>query len=129
MGITEKKQLQQSCPKTVFYNGSIQQGNGDVCTTDLQLQNAMLATRQFWFEEPVQDDLQWNEYLTSYEMSTVHWPFIDCPEDTDYIKTLFFTKDLVPGPDGIPYSAWRLLLCRACTGLLNCENSLGRVYN
>ena len=103
------KQLRQSCPKTVFYNGPIQQGNGDVCTTDLQLQNAMLATRQFWFEEPKQEDVQWDEYLTSYEKTTAHWPFVDCPDETDYIKTLFFTKDSAPGPDGIPYSAWRLL--------------------
>ena len=103
------KQLRQSCPKTVFYNGPIQQGNGDVCTTDLQLQNAMLATRQFWFEEPKQEDLQWDEYLTSYETTTSHWPFVECPDETDYIKTLFFTKDSAPGPDGIPYSAWRLL--------------------
>ena len=113
------KQLRQSCPKTVFYNGPIQQGNGDICTTDLQLQNAMLATRQFWFEEPVQEDSQWNEYLTSYEMTTVHWPFIDCPEDTDYIKTLFFTKDSAPGPDGIPYSAWRLLPTSSAKAMSN----------
>ena len=69
----------------------------------------MLATRQFWFEEPKQEDLQWDEYLTSYETTTSHWPFVECPDETDYIKTLFFIKDSAPGPDGIPFSAWRLL--------------------
>ena len=35
-------------------------------------------------------------------------PSIDLPQKQDFLRTLLGTKDSAPGPDGIPYSAWRL---------------------
>lgn len=103
------QRLRQSCPKTIFYHGPILQGDGSHCTTDLELQKAMLATREFWFEEPSQFDDAWNPYLQAYTAQTSRWPHIPVPREEDFVKTLFYTKDSSPGPDGIPYSAWRLL--------------------
>ena len=50
------------------------------------------------------------------------WSDIFPPSKQDYIKTLFFTKDSSPGPNGLPYAAWRLvpsLSARAMQGFLH----------
>ena len=101
--------LRQSCPKTVFYHGPILKGNGFACTTDLELQEAMLDTRRFWFDHPCEFDEQWTLYLKCYQNQVSAWNEMCPPSEQDYIKTLFFTKDSSPGPDGIPYAAWRLV--------------------
>ena len=101
--------LRQSCPKTVFYHGPILKGNGLPCTTDLDLQEAMLDTRKFWFDRPCEFDEQWHAYLKCYQEQSCSWSDLCFPAEQDYIKTLFFTKDSSPGPDGIPYAAWRLV--------------------
>lgn len=41
------------------------------------------------------------------------------PEPKDFLSTLLHTKDSAPGPDGIPYSAWRLLLCVTVDALIS----------
>ena len=37
----------------------------------------------------------------------------------DFLSTLLHTKDSAPGPDGIPYSAWRLLPCVTVDALIS----------
>ena len=37
------------------------------------------------------------------------WPEVPLPCKKDLLNTLLHTKDSAPGPDGLPYSAWRLL--------------------
>ena len=114
--------LRQSCPKTVFYHGPILKGDGSSCTTYLELQEAMLDTRKFWFDRPCCFDEQWRVYLNNYQDQTSVWNDINPPTEQDYIKTLFFTKDSSPGPDGLPYAAWRLvpsLSARAMQGFLH----------
>ena len=101
--------LRQSCPKTVFYHGPILKGDGLACTTDLELQEAMLDTRRFWFDRPCEFDEQWTSYLKCYQNQSTPWNTIGLPSEQDYIKTLFFTKDSSAGPDGLPYAAWRLV--------------------
>ena len=101
--------LRQSCPKTVFYHGPILKGDGLACTTDLELQEAMLDTRRFWFDRPCEFDEQWTSYLKCYQNQSIPWNTIGLPSEQDYIKTLFFTKDSSAGPDGLPYAAWRLV--------------------
>ena len=67
----------------------------------------MLDTRNFWFVKP-QDSLQeWEPILREYQTASP-WPSIELPQKQDFLHTLLGTKDSAPGPDGIPYSAWRL---------------------
>ena len=82
--------------------------DGNQCRTSRDLDSAMLATRTFWFEAPVEWDEQWNHILDHYRSSDI-WPDVPLPQTSDLLHTLLHTKDSAPGPDGLPYSAWRLL--------------------
>ena len=61
----------------------------------------------FWFVEPVDQFREWKPVLREYQTATV-WASIELPQKQDFLHTLLGTKDSAPGPDGIPYSAWRL---------------------
>ena len=102
------QRLRASCPRTVFYNGPIFNGEGKQCQTDLDLSSAMLATRKFWFEPPVQHDPEWTTYLDQYKSQVQVWPHVPPPRKEDLIKAILASNDSAPGPDGIPYAAWRL---------------------
>ena len=102
------QRLRASCPRTVFYNGPIFNGEGKQCQTDLDLSSAMLATRKFWFEPPVQQDPEWTTYLDQYKSQVQVWPHVPPPQKEDLIKSILASNDSAPGPDGIPYAAWRL---------------------
>ena len=102
------QRLRSSCPKTVFYNGPILDGQGQPCHTDRDLSDAMLATRQFWFEPPCKHDPQWTQYLARYKEQSQRWPHVLPPTQEDFAKTILYTNDSAPGPDGIPYAAWRI---------------------
>ena len=99
--------LRSICPKGVMYNGPILNSQGDQCTTSHMLDEAMLDTRKFWFVEPIDQFHEWKPVLREYQTATA-WPSIDLPQKQDFLHTLLGTKDSAPGPDGIPYSAWRL---------------------
>ena len=99
--------LRAICPKGVIYNGPILNSKGDHCTTSCMLDEAMLDTRKFWFDEPADQFQEWKPVLQEYQTATA-WPSIDLPQKQDFLRTLLGTKDSAPGPDGIPYSAWRL---------------------
>ena len=71
------------------------------------LDEAMLDTRHFWFEKPQDVMEEWEPVLTEYQTASF-WPEIEMPNKQDFLHTLLGTKDSAPGPDGIPYSAWRL---------------------
>ncbi|MCV6548584.1 MAG: hypothetical protein OIF56_15100, partial [Cohaesibacter sp.] len=94
--------------KVNIYHGPIYQKDGQQCATDLDLDGAMLATRDFWFEKPLEQDGAWASVLDNYAHSQP-WPVIPPPHTDTFLSTLLNTKDSAPGPDGIPYSAWRLL--------------------
>ena len=68
----------------------------------------MLETRHFWFDSPDQFDDAWQPILDAY-MNAPRWPAIPPPSREVCLSTLLHTKDSAPGPDGIPYSAWRVL--------------------
>ena len=72
------------------------------------LDEAMLETRHFWFEDPTEFDDAWQPILEVYSRAD-KWPNIPPPSREVCLNTLLHTKDSSPGPDGIPYSAWRLL--------------------
>ena len=68
----------------------------------------MLATRHFWFESPVVYDPDWTSYLEQYKHQITPWPHVLPPTRDDFVKSILATNDSAPGPDGIPYAAWRL---------------------
>ena len=68
----------------------------------------MLATRKFWFQPPVKYDPEWTDYLEQYKAQAQPWPHVPLPGAEDLVRTVLATNDSSPGPDGIPYAAWRL---------------------
>ena len=120
--------LRAICPKGVTYNGPILNSQGDHCTTSCMLDEAMLDTQKFWFDEPLDHFQEWKPVLREYQTAT-SWPSIDLPQKQDFLHTLLGTKDSAPGPDGIPYSAWRLSpedRITSCPGTSNGKNNLRR---
>ena len=105
--ITFWNRLRAICPKGTIYNGPVLNRHGEQCTTSKMLDEAMLDTRHFWFEKPQDIMEEWEPVLTEYQTAS-SWPAIDIPNKQDFLHTLLGTKDSAPGPDGIPYSAWRL---------------------
>ena len=84
------------------------QHNGQECRTALEYDEAMLATRDFWFCHPVEYDVAWHSTLSAYRRCTSPWPPIPEPTTQDYLEHLLQTKDSAPGPDGLPYALWRV---------------------
>ena len=52
--------------------------DGSQCRTALDLDEAMLATRKFWFEKPVEQDERWANVLRVYATSDM-WPEVPLP--------------------------------------------------
>ena len=100
--------LKTVCPKGTFYHGPLLQHNGQECRTALEYDEAMLATRDFWFTHPVKYDRDWHDTLSAYRRWVMPWPAIPEPTEQDYIEHLLLTKDSAPGPDGLPYALWRM---------------------
>ena len=102
------ERMRSICPKVNIYHGPILTGAGEQCITDKDLDLAMLAMREFWFEPPPSADHAWDLVLQEYN-NCEPWQDIPVPPSSTFYSTLLHTKDSAPGPDGIPYSAWRLL--------------------
>ena len=68
------------------------------------LDEAMLATRDFWFLAPANHNNSWTSVLEVYEKQP-SWLALKPSEPKDFLSTLLHTKDSAPRPDGIPYSA------------------------
>ena len=104
------ERMRNICSKVNSYFGPVYGKEGKQCVTSLDLDEAMLATRDFWFQAPADHNNSWTPVLEVYEKQP-SWPALKPPEPKDFLSTLLHTKDSAPGPDGIPYSAWRLLPC------------------
>ena len=102
------KRMRNVCPKINSYCGPILNREDQQCVTSKDLDEAMLETRHFWFDMPIQYDHAWQPILELYEQ-VPRWPPIAPPNREVCLSTLLHTKDSAPGPDGIPYSAWRVL--------------------
>ena len=102
------ERMRNVCPKINCYSGPILNSNNQQCVTSRDLDEAMLETRHFWFDMPIQDDHAWQPVLQVYE-KTPRWPPIAPPGRDVCLSKLLYTKGSAPGPDGIPYSAWRVL--------------------
>ena len=89
--------LKTVCPRGTFYHGPLLQHNGQECRTALEYDEAMLATRDFWFKHPVRYDRDCHNTLSAYRRCVSPWP-----------QHLLLTKDSAPGPDGLPYALWRV---------------------
>ena len=46
--------------------------------------------------------------LEQYKQQVNVWPHVLPPQQEDILKSILATNDSAPGPDGIPYAAWRL---------------------
>ena len=101
------ERVRHICPKVNIYHGPIYGKHGGQCITSMDLDEAMLATRDFWFQPPAPQDDAWQPILDCYAAGTP-WPPISPPDTEVFLSTLLHTKDSA-GPDGLPYSAWRLL--------------------
>lgn len=55
--------LRAICPKGTTYNGPIQNYQGEICTTSRMLDQAMLDTQRFWFEESADRYHEWTPVL------------------------------------------------------------------
>ena len=110
--------MRNICPKVNSYYGPVYGREGKQCVTSLDLDEAMLATRDFWFQAPTDCDNSWTPVLEVYEQQP-SWPTLKPPEPKDFLSTLLHTKDSAPGPVGIPYSAWRLLPCVTVDALIS----------
>ena len=97
------ERMRNICPKINLYNGPILQRDGSQCLTSDDLDQAMLATRDFWFEEPVSSHPDWDNIL---DVHAQEWPSIELPDKQMLLSTLLHTQDSAPGPDGLPYAAW-----------------------
>ena len=62
----------------------------------------------FGLQTPVADDPQWNHTLQCYAECMTYWPDVPLPTSSDYTAAVLSSKDSAPGPDGLPYAAWRL---------------------
>ena len=112
------ERMRSICPKVNLYHGPIYGTSGKQCVTSTDLDEAMLATRDFWFQTPCESDNCWQPVLEVYAMQDP-WPQLRPPTPDDFLTTLLHTKDSAPGPDGIPYSAWRLLPCVTVDALIS----------
>ena len=102
------ERMRHICPKVNIYHGPIYGKEGGQCVTSKDLDEAMLATRDFWFQPPVEQDDTWQPVLDCYANGEPWAPFSP-PDEEVFLNTLLHTKDSARGPDGLPYSAWRLL--------------------
>ena len=62
----------------------------------LDLDEAMLTTRDFWFQAPTDCDNSWTPVLEVYEQQP-SWPTLKPPEPKDFLSTPLHTKDSAPG--------------------------------
>ena len=100
--------LKTVCPRGTFYHGPLLQSNGAECKTAQEYDDAMLATRSFWFRPPVRYDPSWARTLDIYRQQAEPWPPVPEPSVDDYVTHLLLAKDSAPGPDGLPYALWRM---------------------
>ena len=61
------ERMRNICPKVNSYYGPVYGREGKQCVTSLDLDEAMLATRDFWFLAPTDYDNSWTPVLEVYE--------------------------------------------------------------
>ena len=72
------ERMRNVCPKINSYNGPILNNDNQQCVTSRDLDEAMLETRQFWFDSPSQYDDARQPVLEHYA-SAPRWPAIPLP--------------------------------------------------
>ena len=73
------ERMRHICPKVNIYHGPIYGKDGAQCVTSNDLDEAMLATRDFWFQTPAEYDEDWQPILDCYAEGEPWKPF--CPPD------------------------------------------------
>ena len=72
------ERMRNVCPKVNSYNGPILNSENQQCITSRDLDEAMLETRQFWFDSADQFDNAWQPVLEVYA-NTPRWPAFPPP--------------------------------------------------
>ena len=80
--------LRTVCPRGTFYHGPLLRHNGQECRTALEYDEAMLATRDFWFTHPTRYDKDWRDTLSAYRRCVSPWPHIPEPTELGGVATL-----------------------------------------
>ncbi len=62
------ERMRNICPKVNLYHGPIVGKDGEQCITSIDLDEAMLATRDFWFQVPEESDKIGNRFWTVMRM-------------------------------------------------------------
>ena len=70
------ERMRNVCPKVNSYNGPILNSENQRCVTSRDLDEAMLETRNFWYDLPDQFDDAWQPLLDVY-MNAPRWPVIE----------------------------------------------------
>ena len=83
------------------------------------MDEAMLETRLFWFADPISDDPAWDHPLRIYSGVMPFWPDVPLPSTHDYTNAVLSSKDSAPGPDGLPYAAWRIDVSQNATAMFD----------
>ena len=99
--------LRAVCPRGSFFTGTILNSQGKPCLTAADYDAAMLDTRKFWSAQQCSFDKEWLKTFSIYQQYKDPWPKVPFPDVDDFKDHLLHTKDSAPGPDGIPYAAWR----------------------
>ena len=79
--------LKTICPRGTFYHGPLLQSNGKECRTAQEYDDAMLATRSFWFRPPVRYDPSWSRKRLLFTGSKQNHGVPE-PSADDYIAIL-----------------------------------------
>ena len=62
--------------------------------------------------------------LRRYQQLTSFWPHIRMPEQQHYAFAILSSKDSAPGPDGIPYAAWRVQVASSASAMVSFMNNI-----
>jgi len=86
------ERMRNICPKVNTYYGPVYGREGKQCVTSLDLDEAMLATRDFWFLAPIDYDNSWTPVLEVYEQQP-SWPTLKPPEpERFFIYTVAYQR-------------------------------------
>ena len=102
------ERMRNICPKVNLYHGPIY-GKGGELLPLWTLMRQCLPPEIFGSSRLTTMTMLGNRLILDCYATGTPWPPFQPPDEDVFLSTLLHTKDSAPGPDGLPYSAWRLL--------------------